>query len=1053
MNAGSTDLPHPDGARVTLRAACMAAAWVALISLSAPTAWGQVSSDPATSSAESAEPATVLVLYSYHPGHAWSEHIGQGLRAEFRRQGMPVRLLVSYMDTKREVDAEYIQRLGELYRVKYRHETIDLIVTADDNAFRFCQAQGRELFGDVPIVFCGVNDPDVAELSPREGITGVIERPEVGATFRMARVLSPEAHEVVCIADMTPTGRGLKREALEQIRRNAPDLPIRWLEDLTVRELQQQLSELDKGSIVMLLVFNRDRQGRVIESDEATRLVSASSGAPVYGWAKLYMGEGIVGGYLSGGEDQGRMAAQMAAEVLRGRAAEDIPIVTAGLGEWVFDARQMARFQLDTAKLPESARLVGRHTSFLTRHWKVIVTVGLAVAGLMLLNLVLLANTVRRRRAERAQRRSEVTLRQVLDLVPHRIFAKDALGRYALANRATASVMGLSPEDLVGQKLRDVHQLGSEAQRYLDDDQEVIRTGRSKFIAEERYTDAQGRVRYLQTTKIPLDDPFTGERSVLGVSVDITDQRRAEQALRESEERFRRLIETMNEGLVVCDANGLIAYANDRFAEMLGLRRDELDGRSLEEFLAPEDIARVRGDLNATAPAPSRSCEIALVSRGRKRHVLFSAKPVHSADGQHRGGFAVVADLTEQKALQEQLRQAQKMEAIGRLAGGVAHDFNNQLTVIKGYCELVLPATDGNENLHRALGEIRRATLRAERLTSQLLAFSRRQVLRPEVVSLHEVTQGLTDALQRMIGEDIELVISDSGENGCVEVDRGYLEQAIMNLAANARDAMPHGGRLLLETNQADALERVDAEGGTETIPGPLAVLTVSDTGEGMDAETRDMAFDPFFTTKETGQGTGLGLSMVYGFVRQSGGRITVDSSPGEGTGIAIYLPITPKAGLAHHGSPEKARPRQTGHETIMVCEDDEAVRALAVRMLRDLGYTVLETGNAREAIPLGEHYDGPIDLLISDVIMPDIRGPELARRLRSVRQHMPVLFISGYAEDTAEIQDLLASGAAFLPKPFRPDQLAAKVRELIDGTFVPTTLFPAESEDSVGRP
>ncbi len=385
----------------------------------------------------------------------------------------------------------------------------------------------------------------------------------------------------------------------------------------------------------------------------------------------------------------------------------------------------------------------------------------------------------------------------------------------------------------------------------------------------------------------------------------------------------------------------------------------------------------------------------------------------------------------ERNRLEEQFRQAQKMEAVGRLAGGVAHDFNNLLTVITGYSDLLLGGRDLKESQRTALQEIRRSAERGGALTNQLLAFSRRQPLQIRTVHINDLVLQIERLLRRLIGEDIELITIPAATHDVVSADPGRLEQVMMNLAVNARDAMPNGGKLTIETGTAHLNETVLAKQlGVE--PGRFVTISIMDTGTGMDAETQSHLFEPFFTTKSAARGTGLGLATAYGIIRQSGGAIGFSSQLGVGTTAFIYLPLAEEQ---EEAVPEKAAPegRATGAETILLVEDETRVRKLIVDVLADRGYRVLEATRGADAIRLCELHRSEIDLAVVDVVMPEMSGPELVRQIAAMEPRMRVLYISGYTEEAMVHHGIEQSGAAFLQKPFLPDALARKVREVLD--------------------
>jgi len=394
-------------------------------------------------------------------------------------------------------------------------------------------------------------------------------------------------------------------------------------------------------------------------------------------------------------------------------------------------------------------------------------------------------------------------------------------------------------------------------------------------------------------------------------------------------------------------------------------------------------------------------------------------------------GFRRLDDLKALEATEEQLRQSQKMEAVGQLAGGVAHDFNNLITVITGYCQLLMKGLDRDGKPYKNVEQIKRSGERAATLVRQLLAFSRRQIMQPEVLDLNQVVADMDKMLQRLIREDVELVSTREPELGKVEADPGQLEQVIMNLVVNACDAMPQGGKLTLETANVE-LDAVYAQQHVEAQPGAYVMLAVSDTGVGMDAETQSRIFEPFFTTKEQG-GTGLGLSTVYGIVQQSNGHIEVYSEPGEGTTFKIYLPRVEKDRTLPP-RPLSVEPADLeGMETVLVVEDDETVRELVQRILLDYGYVILEARCGEEALSISGQHPGPIHLLLTDVVMPGMNGRELAEQLTALRPEMKVMYMSGYADHAISRHGLVDTEVSFLQKPFSPEDLGREVRETLD--------------------
>ena len=536
-----------------------------------------------------------------------------------------------------------------------------------------------------------------------------------------------------------------------------------------------------------------------------------------------------------------------------------------------------------------------------------------------------------------------------------------------------------------------------------------------------------GGYRLVDWACAPRDD----DGVVLAAGRDVTEEVGTEERLRVSEERVRALSEGSPIGVYETDLRGAVVYANHRLQEIWGAGHGELaDGSWIERVHAgdaPEVLACLE---DPAAMATEREGTLRLtLPDGRVRRVVVRSAPRRDAEGTVTGTIATVEDVTERLTLEEQLRQAQKMEAVGQLAGGVAHDFNNLLTVIRTYSEFVLEQLDAESPLRADTIEIQKAAGRAASLTRQLLAFSRKQALDPRSIDVNEIVRGMEPMLRRLLGEDIRIELHSAPALGAVKADAGQLEQVVMNLAVNARDAMPQGGTLTIETAPVQLTET--ARGGHGVIPGPYVSLVVRDTGMGMDRATRARVFEPFFTTKEQGRGTGLGLSTVYGIVKQSEGYIWCDSTEGAGTTFTVFLPQLPEETSASDEPTEQMLDRGSG--VVLVTEDEDPIRALSRRILEREGYTVLEARDGREAIRVAAGYPGPIELLITDLVMPNVGGTELFAHLRLLRPDLRVLFVSGYTDDDIVRRGLGDTRSAFLQKPFTARALAAAAKAALE--------------------
>lgn len=557
--------------------------------------------------------------------------------------------------------------------------------------------------------------------------------------------------------------------------------------------------------------------------------------------------------------------------------------------------------------------------------------------------------------------------------------------------------------------------------------------------------------KWLNVAVDPVIDETGNLTSAVHIISDITRRKQAEEALRESEERLARAVEGISIPTFLIDSNHIVMHWNKACENLTGISAAEILGtrKAWSAFYAEErpvmadlivdeasekEIAKYyEGKYNKSILAEGAyECEAFFPDLGEKgKWLFFTAAPLRDQQGKIVGAIETFQDITERRSMEKQLRQSQKMEAIVALAGGIAHDFNNLLTVIIGNTQLALMNVIKDEFLRKKIEETKKAGERAASLTRQLLAFSRKQIIKPLVLDLNEEINEMEKMLKRTIGEDIEFLTVLEPELWKVYADSGQINQIIMNLVVNARDAMPQGGKLTIETANADLDENYFSEHGIKETPGHYVMLAVSDTGSGMDKETREHIFEPFFTTKEVGKGTGLGLSTVYGIVKQNNGFIWVYSEPGKGTTFKVYLPKM-------KGDEEPEEKEQTpvdepgGSETVLIVEDDDSLRNLAQKALDQHGYRTLVAENGEEALKVGKEREGPIHLLLTDVVMPKMGGKEAADRLQPLYPQMKVIYMSGYTDNAIIHHGVLTSELNFLEKPFTPEGLARKVREVL---------------------
>ena len=634
----------------------------------------------------------------------------------------------------------------------------------------------------------------------------------------------------------------------------------------------------------------------------------------------------------------------------------------------------------------------------------------------------------RRKHAEQALRASEKRYRLLFEKNLAGIIRTTLQGRILECNEAYARMLGYeSSAELLTVNVQEMYQEAADRPKLID------RLKEQKILTQQEvcFRRKDGSPVWILTNMNLVESDEPGEFTIVGTTFDVTERKKSREELRLSRQRFAAFMRHLPGVAFMKNRDGRYVFYNEAAqglfhldpVDFLGKTDHEVwPGEYADRLVAnDEEVLRTKSLVEAVEAVPHK--------QGVHHWLIYKFPIVDENDEvQFIGGMGI--DITERRQLEDQLRQSQKMEAVGRLAGGVAHDFNNLLTVISGYGDMIMRGLPPDDPLHGCIEEVLKASSRATSLTNQLLAFSRRQVIQPKTLDLNILVANMDRMLRRVIGEHIELETVLTPGLGSVKADAGQLEQVIMNLAVNARDAMPEGGRLFIRTGNVDVphSSRLHAD----VRPGCYVRLTVADTGKGMDAEIMVHLFEPFYTSKATGKGTGLGLSTVYGIVKQSGGEIVVESEPGSGATFHIYLPRI--AGVLDTSHPTRMQPVvRAGTETILLVEDEPGVRQLVREMLHRLGYTTLEAGGGAEALRIFEQHRGGIDLLLTDVIMPQMSGRDLAARLRLLQPTLKILYMSGYTDDMLAHHGVLEPNVYLLPKPFAPDELGAKLREVLD--------------------
>jgi PAS domain S-box-containing protein len=639
------------------------------------------------------------------------------------------------------------------------------------------------------------------------------------------------------------------------------------------------------------------------------------------------------------------------------------------------------------------------------------------------------------KKAQQSGRESEEKYLLLLNSTAQGIYGLDLEGRCTFCNPACLRLLGYrSPEDLLGKNMHAlVHHTRADETPYSEEDSQIytaVRTGQASHVAEALQWRADGTSFLAMYWSYPMYKAGVPVGAVVSF-LDISEQRRAEQALRESEEKYRELVENATCGIYRSDRDGNFLDVNPALVAMLGYSsKAELMTHNLNSDIYENPADRLSTLEMCATSGRVESAEVNWKRKdGRIISVWVSGRQVRGKDGQVKHFEVIVEDITERRNLEAQLRQAQKMEAVGLLADGISHDFNNYLGVILGNADLLLSKIQSDKLQHYA-EDIKEAARHAVQLTRQLLAFSRKQVLHPALLDLNAVVRDVVKILRRLIGEDVQIVIEAETNLASIRADHGQVEQILMNLATNSRDAMPNGGKFTIRTENAE-LGPEDVARHPYVKPGRYVRLSVSDTGEGMSEEIRSHVFEPFFTTKPQGRGTGLGLATIDTIVKQNGGYVWISSALGSGTTFDIYLPRVNKAAPAQLDGLEGLEEFTKGTETILLLEDEEPLRAVICEQLTAGGYCVLQASRGGQALEVAQQYKGPIHLIISDVVLPDMSGPSTVARMQALHPETKVLFVSGYGEVPAA-HKLIEKGAILLQKPVSQSDLMRKVDEIL---------------------
>ncbi len=965
----------------------------------------------------------ILVLHSYNKGLEWTDNEDEGIMSVLRSHLDDLEVHTEYIDSKRVDLSTFSSGYFRYLQKKYESTEFEVIITTDDDALNFMLWNRPGLFPGVPIVFCGVNYFDDSRLKADHTLTGVVEAFDIPATLRVALRLQPETSKIVVINDRTTTGLA-NRKILDRIIPDfASGVKFEFFDNLSMAELQQKVQSLKQGAIILLLTFNKDKLGKDFDYNQSLALISQVAKVPIYGVWDFYLGKGIVGGMLTNGRIQGETAGRMALRILEGESVKNIGVVKESPNRFMFDYRQLKRFDIPISRLPKSSLVVHQPQTFHQLHPQLFYAGLAALFSLLLIIFLLLARMRERRQSMKELEWAHGQTVTILESIGDGFMAFDPEFRFTYVNTEAEKIVGRKRGDLIGREQWEAfpHTAGSPIEY---------------FYRQVMETREAGELEYLYTHVDRLKNQWVAFKAYPseggGISVyfrDISQRKKAEEELI----RLATAIEQTAEAVFITDTNWIILYVNPAFEVMSGYAKNEIIGQHTKILKSDaHDTAFYR--LIRTTLEAGKVWSGRITSR-RKDGSAFESEatdsPVRDAAGKIINYVGVSRDITVERRLERELRQAQKMEAIGTLAGGIAHDFNNILSIIIGFTEMAkmkLPASSPiTENLQLVLD----AGARATDLVKQILTFSRWKEQEKKPIQVASFVKEALKLMRPLLPTTIEIrrEISIAPERAVVLMDPTEIQQVLMNLCTNAAHAMQEkGGTLSVRVSELVADTRLVSR-HLDLKPGSYVCLSVSDTGIGMDASTVEKIFDPYFTTKEVGVGTGLGLSVVQGIIKGHQGAITVYSEPGKGTTFNVYLPSIGKRELPSIQNEGNFPP---GDERILFVDDEKHMADLGVQMLTSFGYRVTAVTDSKEAFELFKKDTEAFDLVITDMTMPNLTGKELALEIKAIRPDCPIILCTGFSELINETKAKDSGIDAFLMKPYVAGDLVRIIHKIL---------------------
>ncbi len=973
----------------------------------------------------------MLYLNSYENGYQWSDTILEGIKSVTNSSGMNIDLHIEYMDTKIRYDRMVKNYLFAIYAHRYRNVKFDIIIVSDNNGFDFYRQFQDELFPGVPTIFCGVNDFSPQWIKGMPQVTGVVESFDIKENLELAQKFHPERKRFVVVENNSTTSKLIKSQILKAFEKMATSPKYEFLEAVRMDQLTRDAKAMADDSVFYVIPFYMDdQQGRYT----ATEIVNAlwqSTKAPLYSNWKFMVGAGVVGGKMIDGFEHGAAAARMAMDVLGGQAPADIPIVKPNDELLIFDSKIMDKFNIDSDDLPAGSTIINRSAYFFEVDRQVfwLMVIG---AVLVTITLVFLVFNISQRKAAESKLKDQVAfLRQLMNTVPIPIYFRDESGKFTGVNLSFQKWFNMDRKQILGINADELKNTGLGQLVDQVDGDLLSHTGIRSY--EKRIDLNDDETRVVICHKASYTNTKNKIVGIVGAIHDITNRKMTEKELRESRQMLQLVLDNIPQHVHWKDKELKYLGANRSFGNFHGLKDlTALVGNTDMDLITDKAAAALSIKTDREVIAQDKAAYhlrwTVQHSENNKVWLKVNRVPLHDQAGNVVGVLSTTEDITQNVQLQNKLVETTKMEAIGTLAGGIVHDFNNILTSIINSTELAIedvPAhTMAAEDLRRSL----KAARRGGRMVKQILTFSRADKASFKPTQVSEVVREAVNLIEASLPRNIIIKVHMAAETAICEADPTQIHQVVLNLCTNAFQSIKdHGGILSIDLEQTEVDEKLARN--LDIQPGPYLLLSVADNGPGIAPDIQDKIFDPFYTTKRQGEGTGLGLAVVRGIVKGHKGAIRVSSIQNKHTEFEIFLPLSPADQLAPTPADVSI---DGGEETILFVEDDKDQLQLIPRVLTQLGYQVAACPNGNDAYQYVQDVDGAIDLIITDYDMPEMTGYQLAEKIAVMHPTIPVIIVTGRkAPEKMNARPL--SIKKLIRKPYNKQSISKAIREVLD--------------------